>query len=274
MKAPFLLIALVVALGSFSCHQISSEPEPQKPVEPTLTEQAESYAKTHPDIIPPVVTNTQPTSVKVAIDQLFVGTYSFRYSSNNELLYITTEKDTIFQATTNRTSKTASSKVNGEVTTFQLSAEGLAESSKGNSTTTPKREVNTRYFYKNGFLVSMANDTKLTKFEYNGKGNLLSWSGINHQGLNTNATYEYTDTPNTIRQEISSWITPHFSTRGDFLGKYSANLVKKITINAASGASSGTLTLDFSYTFDTNGRISRMIIQRSDGTKVFYEYQY
>ncbi|WP_262506074.1 hypothetical protein [Runella limosa] len=41
MKAPFLLIALV-------------------------------------DITPPVATNTQPTSVKVAIDQLFIGTYSFR----------------------------------------------------------------------------------------------------------------------------------------------------------------------------------------------------
>lgn len=172
----------------------------------------------------------------MAIDQLFVGTYSFKYGSNNELLHIITGNDTIFQERTDRTTKTAFSKVSGETTTFQLNAEGLAQSSKGTTASTPKREVNTRYFYKNGFLVSMANETN--------------------------------------RQEISSWITPHFSMRGDFLGKYSSRLVKKMTINATSGMSSGNLILDFSYTFDDNGRISRMTIQRSDGTKVFYEYQY
>ena len=277
MKASFLLIALMVVLGCFSCRQagLETEPEPLKPNEPTLAEQAENYAKTHPDIAPPALNNAQPSSVKVAIDQLFVGTYSFKYGSNNELLHIVTGNDTIFQERTDRTTKTAFSKVSGETTTFQLNAEGLAQSSKGTTASTPKREVNTRYFYKNGFLVSMANETKLTKFEYNGQGNLLSWSGVNHQGLTTNASYEYTDIPNTIRQEITSWITPHFSMRGDFLGKYSSRLLKKMTVNTTSGISSGNNNiLEFTYTFDGNGRISRMTIQRSDGTKVFYEYQY
>lgn len=276
MKASFLLIALMVALGSFSCRQsgFETEPTPLTPDEPTLAEQAQNHVKTHPDIVSPLVTNTMPISVKVAIDQLFVGTYFFGYSSNKELLYIATDKDTIFRATTNRAAQTASSKVNSQVTTFRLSAEGMAESSKGNAANTPNLEVNTRYFYKNGFLISMANETKLTKFEYSSQGNLLSWSGINHQGLTTNATYEYTDIPNTIRQEINSWTTPHFPMRGDFLGKYSTHLLKKMTINNTSGISGGNNTLEFSYTFDTSGRISRITIERSAGAKVFYEYQY
>ena len=114
-----------------------------------------------------------------------------------------------------------------------------------------------KFYYKNGYL-SRTNDSsnpliKIIK-NYSKEGNLIY--------LETNtekSNYEYYDYPNNIRQEVLSPQAIHWSFRDDYLGKFSTNLLKKVTfINNAT-------TLDFTYQFDSNNRVSKMIIERKAG---------
>lgn len=269
MKVNILLMA--VALGISACTIIATE-EPPTPTTPelTLAEKAKKYAEEHPDIQTPVIVSKLPKSVKVAIGSAFlIGNYNFEYNSQEQLVRILTEKSPVFEITLDQNARKANSTFAKQEMAFLLNQEGLAESSDGILNNGNK--VKNQYFYKNGYLVGMSDDFYLTKLKYNANGNLLEWNGVTHQREKVLISYEYTDYPNIIRQEITSWITPHFTYRGDFLGKYSSNLLKRAVITQGS---SGSYTLNFSYTFDTEGRLSSMLIKRDSEGDVLYEYSY
>jgi hypothetical protein len=268
MKVNILLIA--VALGISACTTIATEelPTPTAP-ELTLAEKAKKYAEEHPDIQTPVIVSKLPKSVKVALGSTSIGNYNFEYNSQEQLVRISMEKSPVFEITLDLPARKANSTFAKQEMAFLLNQEGLAESSDGILNNGNK--VRNQYFYKNGYLVGMSDDFYLTKLKYNTNGNLLEWNGVTHQREKVLISYEYTDYPNIIHQEITSWITPHFTYRGGFLGKYSSNLLKRAVI--AQG-SSNTYTLDFSYTFDAGGRLSTMLIKRVSEGDVLYEYHY
>lgn len=269
MKANVLLADTALALILSACEKIGSEETPTPTVpELTLAEQAKKYADEHSPIQGPVplVINALPKSVKVALGP-FVYNYAFGYDSQNQWISITPDQtgSNIFSITYDP----AARKATGGNISFQLNQEGLAESGVGFFEN--GKAANNQYFYKNGYLVSIADSKNLTKIKYSSNGDLMEWSGVSHRGDKAQNVYEYTDYSNTIRQEILGWATPQFSYRGDFLGKYSSRLLKKAVINENSG---NNITMEFTYSFDNKGRVSRMQIKRSDDQKVQYEYSY
>lgn len=99
---------------------------------------------------------------------------------------------------------------------------------------------------------------------------MQEWNGLSHLGETIRALYTYTTFPNTIQQEINYWAAPHFALRGDFLGKYSSHLVEKVVFTNRAGDS----TLDFSYTFDSQNRVTKVVIKRNLSDDAIYEYSY
>ena len=271
MKTTVLFTVLAVTLGLCACEQIATtdSPTPTTP-ELTLVEKAKKYADEHPEIQSPVIVSKLPKSVMVSLGLSSSYNFNFDYNSERQLKTISTDTGPVFEVATDPISQKATSKLGAEQMTFQLNKEGLAENAEGILVSNGKKNK-TQYFYKNGYLTGMADDTYLTTLKYSGNGNLLEWNGINHQRAKVQISYEYTDYPNSIHQEISSWQTPHFSYRGSFLGKYSSHLLKRAIIKE----NGGNLTMDFSYTFDAAGRVSEMLIKRSSPSiDVLYEYQY
>lgn len=113
---------------------------------------------------------------------------------------------------------------------------------------------NEKFYYKNGYLLRNISSEPILKRTYTTGGNLL----ISETTPTTaTAVYEYYDYPNNIRQEILKSEAIHWSFRDDYLGKFSTNLLKKVTF-----INSGT-TLDFTYQFDSNSRVEKMIIDRT-----------
>lgn len=269
MKTNVLLAVAALTLALSACEKIGSEETPTPTVpELTLAEQAKKYTDEHAAIQGPVplVVNALPKSVKVTLGP-FISSYSFGYDSQNQ--WISIVDDQIGSSGFSITYDPVARKATGGNISFQLNQEGLAESGVGFFEN--GKAANNQYFYKNGYLVSIADSKNLTKMKYSSNGDLLEWSGVTHRGDKTQNVYEYTEYPNTIRQEILGWATPQFSFRGDFLGKYSSRLLKKAVINENTGIN---ITMDFTYSFDSKGRVSKMQIKRSDDQEVQYEYSY
>jgi hypothetical protein len=111
-----------------------------------------------------------------------------------------------------------------------------------------------KYYYKNGYLSRTISSSNPFIKNYSKEGNLIY--------LETDAqksNYEYFDYPNNIRQEVLRPEAIHWGFRDHYLGKFSTNLLKKVTfINSAT-------TLDFTYQFDSNNKVSKMIIERKSG---------
>lgn len=123
--------------------------------------------------------------------------------------------------------------------------------------------INSGYFFKNRFLIR---DRGALRRTYSKDGNITSYT----DGI-VNITYEYTDFPNNIRQEITQTITPHLSNRDLFLGNFSTNLVKKASFDE-SGIKA---ELNFSYEFDAQNRVTKVIINRSQfDVKSIITYSY
>lgn len=110
------------------------------------------------------------------------------------------------------------------------------------------------YYYKNGFLVFMYANTTRT-FSYSPEGDLQSLV----ETLGTKATYTYTDYENNIRQEVLSPSAVHWTFRDSFLGHYSSHLIKTATFEEQGEIT----TLSFNYTFDDQGRVSEVLINRN-----------
>ncbi|MFN3382221.1 MAG: hypothetical protein ACK41O_22400 [Runella zeae] len=267
MKAKILLTLSIILLGIASCKKIETENTPT-PTAPTLAKQAKEYADAHPAIQPPALVNYQPTSVKVSIGSFSVGTYHFQYDYQKRLADISTDKSSVFNTYLDPTNSKATSKWTTREIQYQLNPQGLAQSSEG--VFMNGKEAAVEYFYKNGYLVSSADKNYLTKLTYKTNGDLQEWNGLSHLGETIRALYTYTTFPNTIQQEINYWAAPHFALRGDFLGKYSSHLVEKVVFTNRAGDS----TLDFSYTFDSQNRVTKVVIKRNLSDDAIYEYSY
>lgn len=268
MKVKILLPMSIILLGLGSCKRIETENTPT-PTAPTLAQQAKEYADAHPAIQPPALVNYQPTSVKVSIGSFSVGTYNFQYDSQKRLVDISHDKNSVFNTYLEPTNSKATSKWNTREINYRLNPQGLAQSSEGMFMN--GKEAAVEYFYKNGYLVSSADKNYLSKLTYKTNGDLQEWNGLSHLGETIRASYTYTTFPNTIQQEINYWAAPHFALRGDFLGKYSSHLVEKVTFQ---NAALNNITLDFSYSFDSQNRVTKVVIKRNLGDDAIYEYSY
>ena len=128
---------------------------------------------------------------------------------------------------------------------YELGSDNLAKS---------KVDGLQKYYYKNGYLSRTIGNSDFIAKNYSTDGNLIYLETTSGK-----SNYTYYDYPNNIRQEILKSEAIHWGFRDDYLGKFSTNLLKKITfINSAT-------TLDFTYQFDSNNRVSKMIIERNAG---------
>jgi hypothetical protein len=102
-----------------------------------------------------------------------------------------------------------------------------------------------KLYYKNGYFVANSGSIK-NHISYSKDGNLIERNG---------GVFEYTDYPNTIRQDISSSQGIHSTFRDSYLGKYSSNLLKK-----AQFMEEGGYNLIFKYELDAQNRVKLMTI--------------
>lgn len=142
---------------------------------------------------------------------------------------------------------------------YKLNNEGLAETDDQSS----------KFYYKNGFLI-FALGEYLDTFTYSSKGNLTSW----RSGLEKSATFTYTGFENNIRQEVLNPSTLHSTFRDSYLGNFSSNLISDVVFKEGENGSNVT-TLTFDYTFDNQGRVAKVLVERDsdDGlSSGFFEY--
>lgn len=121
------------------------------------------------------------------------------------------------------------------------------------------------FVYKNGYPLERSG-IYLNKFDSN--GNIIQ---SEREGV---FTFEYTNFPNNIRQEIARLGAFQLNFRDTYAGKFSTNLIKKCTADKVFGMS-GKDELTFDYEFDEKQRVSKMTINRlSDKRILTYEYTY
>lgn len=109
------------------------------------------------------------------------------------------------------------------------------------------------FYYKDGYLWLSTGKYGFAN-TYSPEGNLLA-----RRADGIRVDYEYTEYPNTIRQEVlsSSSITLYATTRDNYLGNFSTNLVKRVRFSEGEN-----VTLDYSYQFDKENRVKTMTIRR------------
>lgn len=121
------------------------------------------------------------------------------------------------------------------------------------------------FVYKKGYPLEKSGEY-LNNFDSN--GNIIS-SERKGKGK---FTFEYTNFPNNIRQDISGIQAFQLNFRDVYSGKFSTNLIKKCTLMDGGFAND---ELIFDYEFDENQRVSKMIVNRGSDKKTFiYEYTY
>lgn len=128
-----------------------------------------------------------------------------------------------------------------------------------------KEDPNEQLFiYKNGFpLRRISGSTFINIFDKNGN--------IINRNAGKVTDFEYTNLPNTIRQEIRSTNSLQLDFRDVYAGKFSANLLKKCSFLTDLQKDE----LNFSYELDDKGRVMKMLIDRTWGTlKFVYTYEY
>lgn len=109
------------------------------------------------------------------------------------------------------------------------------------------------FYYKDGYLwISTGKDGFANTYSL--EGNLLA-----RRADGVKIDYEYTEFPNTIRQEVlaSTSITMYATIRDSFLGNFSTNLLKRVQFSEGEN-----VTLDYSYQFDSENRVKTMTIRR------------
>jgi hypothetical protein len=141
--------------------------------------------------------------------------------------------------------------------TFVLDNNGLAKSGPGQD----------KIYYKNNFLIASLG-SKALRLTYSKDGNLIQ------QLIGDNKiVYEYTNYPNTIRQEIDDSEGFYFTFRDTYLGRYNSNLLKSAQF---SNSMFGKVELAFSYEFDEQNRVKLMQITRprEAGGNIVYDYSF
>ncbi|GAB2637216.1 hypothetical protein GCM10027035_33660 [Emticicia sediminis] len=109
------------------------------------------------------------------------------------------------------------------------------------------------FYYKDGYLWISTGKEGFAN-TYSPEGNLLA-----RRADGIKVDYEYTEFPNTIRQEVlaSTSITLYATIRDSFLGNFSTNLLKRVQFSEGEN-----VTLDYSYKFDAENRVKTMTIRR------------
>jgi hypothetical protein len=245
-KILFFVSLLFVA----SCSQKSVAPNP---VVIDTEKQILDEIKQQPDISAKVVEQLPFKKMDVTLS-LGSGTNTASASYNYEIEYLNNGKIKVIKSdnkeivSINYSTNQVSVNKGSAIDKYELGNDNLAKNTVDGLQ---------KFYYKDGYL-SRTNDSsnpnvKIIK-NYSKEGNLI------HLETNTEkSNYEYYDYPNNIRQEVLSPQAIHWSFRDDYLGRFSTNLLKKVTfINSAT-------TLNFTYQFDSNNRVSKMIIERNAG---------
>lgn len=109
------------------------------------------------------------------------------------------------------------------------------------------------FYYKDNYLWLSTGKEGFAN-TYSPEGNLLA-----RRADGIKADYEYTEFPNTIRQEVlsPSSITLYATIRDNYLGNFSTNLLKRVQFSEGEN-----VTLDYSYQFDAENRVKTMTIRR------------
>ncbi len=109
------------------------------------------------------------------------------------------------------------------------------------------------FYYKDGYLWISTGKEGFAN-TYSPEGNLLA-----RRADGVKIDYEYTEYPNTIRQEVLAYntISLYAITRDNFLGNFSTNLLKRVQFSEGEN-----VTLDYSYQFDAENRVKSMTIRR------------
>ena len=227
-----LLFALII-----SCKNSSQIVSPSPLEEINIDAQLQEEVKNHPVINAPVIEQNKVKNIDVLLNSRKTTSVQYDYyadgkiknvsfANNNPQEYM--YKDDVL--TVNNTDKT-----------YLLDKSGLAQSIKGDN--------RTKFFYKDGFLLrtNIAGDFK---YSYSPTGNLTKIF-IENASLN----YEYTDYPNTIRQEILKLQEYSNSIRDGYLGRFSTNLIKEIKYNEMT-------VMTFMYEFDAQKRVTKVIMNR------------
>lgn len=134
------------------------------------------------------------------------------------------------------------------------------------------------YLYKNGHRIATIGFVNahggilgiIEENKYSSTGNLINRTFADGRSAKNVLSYEYTAFPNIINQEVLDYEVGISLPRTVNLGKFSTNLIKKITIEE--GFMKGK-TIEFDYEFDAQNRVSKININR-DGLPITMEYQY
>lgn len=213
-----------------------------------------------PKIDAPEITQNQFKKIeaKVAITGAQVINYVFNldYYANGRLKTISSTNNVNFSFDYQNTKVNIRNEENDNI--INLNSNGLADYIQGDNS-------QYRFYFKNDFLIQRS-DKSGESNNYSTKGNLLSRTG------STTAQYEYTEFVNNIRQEVIGPLAIHWTFRDAYLGKFSTNLIKKAVFNKGKTDES---TLNFSYQFDAQSRVTKVSIERvTDNGPGLIEYVY
>lgn len=255
MKRYLLLLAVVFVAG---CKPDSTGLTPVDQMA-SLREKAQSVAARQVSIEAKEVPQLNVKSASLTLKEnqnITYLPYVFSYNVRGALVGIATGTDSFWSLAS--AGNLASLIYSGSVQEYTLNGSGLGEKAQVTHEGNKSEVFN---YFKNGYWVSSySTDGKVTSRIYSKEGDLLQWEIVDKDGrIEYNATYEYTDRPNVIRQEVNRWETPHFAFRGDVLGRYSTHLLKKATINSNN-------VLNFEYSFDDKDRVSSIAITRTQGS--------
>lgn len=174
--------------------------------------------------------NTTPTKYNYEIEYFSNGKIKIIKADNKEMISIDYSTN---QVLVNKGSKTDK---------YELGNDNLAKNTIDGLQ---------KYYYKNGYSSRTNSSSNPFIKNYSNDGNL-----IHVETYTEKSNYEYYNYPNNIRQEVLRPEAIHWGFRDDYLGRFSTNLLKKVAfVNSAT-------TLDFTYQFDNNNRVSKMIIER------------
>lgn len=241
MKKIHLIPALFLGLF-LSCKDSSQTVSPA--VSPTIDYDAQikEEIKNHVSINAPVIEQNKVRNI--GVNRIIEGratSYSFQYDyySDGKIKSVGLDNQNPLEYTY----KDGTLVDNYSKKSYLLDNAGLVQGFKDDS--------QTKFFYKDGFLLrtNIANDPKYT---YSQTGNLLTASFPGNNVLN----YEYTDYPNTVRQEILKMLEYSNSVRDLYLGRYSTNLIKIIKNN-------NTTLMTFEYEFDNQKRVTKITMNRT-----------
>jgi len=180
--------------------------------------------------------------------------------------------------------------INKAITEYEYSGNSIIEK---DTVYDDNRTVTTIYNLNSNGMATSATDRDTYSFEYNSQGYLVkeSYSFTNYvdcliseikDGNVASVTYTQNGTPmwtHTYEYYTDKYCTFNYNQTGstfhvrvgiDFLGVRNKNLVKRSVLNDLGS----TVTYDYSYVYNSDGDITRMIITSTGGVIVNFDFTY